>query len=154
MTCLLVDHGKTTLVGQLLRQSGTVSDSVASEQMPRTTSSSTILGGPLPNESGFVRMMDSNDLERERGITILSKCTSIIYKGNVINMVDTPGHADFGGEVERVMSMVDGVALLVDATEGPMTQTRFVLSKALSRGLRFVIATAKMHIFTVSADPL
>lgn len=87
-------------------------------------------------------MMDSHDLERERGITILSKCTSIIYKGNVINMVDTPGHADFGGEVERVMSMVDGVALLVDATEGPMTQTRFVLSKALSRGLRLVIAIA------------
>lgn len=150
MTCLPVDHGKTTLVGQLLRQSGTVSDGVASEQMPRTT---TILGGgPLPNESGFVRMMDSNDLERERGITILSKCTSIIYKGNVINMVDTPGHADFGGEVERVMSMVDGVALLVDATEGPMTQTRFVLSKALSRGLRFVIATAKIYVFTVAAD--
>jgi small GTP-binding protein len=130
-----------------------VSDGGASEQMPRMTLSSTILGaGPLPNESGFVRMMDSNDLERERGITILSKCTSIIYKGNVINMVDTPGHADFGGEVERVMSMVDGVALLVDATEGPMTQTRFVLSKALSRGLRFVIATAKIYIFTVAAD--
>ena len=88
-------------------------------------------------EDGFVtRVMDSNDLERERGITILSKCTSVEYNGNLINIVDTPGHADFGGEVERIMSMVDGVALVVDATEGPMTQTRFVLSKALSRGLR------------------
>jgi GTP-binding protein len=80
--------------------------------------------------------MDSNDLERERGITILSKCTSVNYNGNLINIVDTPGHADFGGEVERIMSMVDGVALVVDATEGPMTQTRFVLQKALSRGLK------------------
>jgi len=88
-------------------------------------------------EDGFItRLMDSNDLERERGITILSKCTSVSYDGNLINIVDTPGHADFGGEVERIMSMVDGVALVVDATEGPMTQTRFVLSKALSRGLR------------------
>jgi small GTP-binding protein len=82
--------------------------------------------------------MDSNDLEKERGITILSKCTSINYKGHLINIVDTPGHADFGGEVERIMSMVDGVILVVDATEGPMTQTRFVLSKALGRGLRLV----------------
>ena len=81
--------------------------------------------------------MDSNELEKERGITILSKCTSISHKGNIINIVDTPGHADFGGEVERIMNMVDGVALIVDATEGPMTQTRFVLSKALDRGLRF-----------------
>lgn len=90
-------------------------------------------------EDGFVtRVMDSNDLERERGITILSKCTSVDYNGNLINIVDTPGHADFGGEVERIMSMVDGVALVVDATEGPMTQTRFVLSKALSRGLRYI----------------
>lgn len=88
-------------------------------------------------DDGFVtRLMDSNDLERERGITILSKCTSVNYKGNMINIVDTPGHADFGGEVERIMSMVDGVALVVDATEGPMTQTRFVLSKALKRGLK------------------
>ncbi len=86
-------------------------------------------------EDGFVtRVMDSNDLERERGITILSKCTSIEYNGHLINIVDTPGHADFGGEVERILSMVDGVALIVDATEGPMTQTRFVLSKALARG--------------------
>lgn len=82
--------------------------------------------------------MDSNDLEKERGITILSKCTSITYKDNLINIVDTPGHADFGGEVERIMSMVDGVILVVDATEGPMTQTRFVLSKALARGLKSV----------------
>lgn len=80
--------------------------------------------------------MDSNDLEKERGITILSKCTSIMYDGTLINIVDTPGHADFGGEVERIMSMVDGVVLVVDATEGPMTQTRFVLSKALARGLK------------------
>jgi len=80
--------------------------------------------------------MDSNDLERERGITILSKCTSVEYNGTLINIVDTPGHADFGGEVERVLSMVDGVALVVDATEGPMTQTKFVLAKALSRGLK------------------
>ena len=88
-------------------------------------------------EDGFVtRLMDSNDLERERGITILSKCTSIEYNGHLINIVDTPGHADFGGEVERILSMVDGVALIVDATEGPMTQTRFVLSKALARGLK------------------
>jgi len=98
-------------------------------------------GGSMTSDSqiedGFItRLMDSNDLERERGITILSKCTSVSYDGNLINIVDTPGHADFGGEVERIMSMVDGVALVVDATEGPMTQTRFVLSKALSRGLR------------------
>jgi len=90
-------------------------------------------------EDGFItRLMDSNDLERERGITILSKCTSVNYNGYLINIVDTPGHADFGGEVERIMSMVDGVALIVDATEGPMTQTRFVLSKALARGLRYI----------------
>jgi len=90
-------------------------------------------------EDGFItRVMDSNDLERERGITILSKCTSVLYNGNQINIVDTPGHADFGGEVERVLSMVDGVALVVDATEGPMTQTRFVLQKALRLGLRYV----------------
>ncbi|GLB43088.1 putative elongation factor G C-terminus [Lyophyllum shimeji] len=92
-------------------------------------------------DNGFItRVMDSNDLERERGITILSKCTSVNYRGNLINIVDTPGHADFGGEVERILSMVDGVALVVDATEGPMTQTRFVLGKALSRGLKpFVV---------------
>jgi small GTP-binding protein len=82
------------------------------------------------------RVIDSNDLERERGITILSKCTSIDYKGTNINIVDTPGHTDFGGEVERVLNMVDGVALVVDTTDGPMTQTQFVLGKALARGLR------------------
>ena len=142
---LTVDHGKTTLVDQLLRQSGTIKPLSATEQLlytPTSTSSSSTTGpGSTTADSqiddGFVtRVMDSNDLERERGITILSKCTSVMYNGNLINIVDTPGHADFGGEVERIMSMVDGVALIVDATEGPMTQTRFVLSKALSRGLR------------------
>ncbi|TFK22240.1 GTP-binding protein TypA [Coprinopsis marcescibilis] len=127
-----VDHGKTTLVDQLLRQSGTVKqvvqDATAPEQM----------------DDGFAtRVMDSNDLERERGITILSKCTSINYNGHTINIVDTPGHADFGGEVERVMNMVDGVALVVDATDGPMTQTRFVLTKALRQGLRPLVVLNK-----------
>lgn len=100
-----VDHGKTTLVDQLLRQSGTFRD----------------------NEVVQERVMDSNDIERERGITILSKNTSVHYKGIKINIVDTPGHADFGGEVERILTMVDGVLLLVDAFEGCMPQTRFVL---------------------------
>ena len=140
-----VDHGKTTLVDQLLRQSGTIKPLSATEQLlyTPTSSSSSATTGPGSTtadsqiDDGFVtRVMDSNDLERERGITILSKCTSVEYNGNLINIVDTPGHADFGGEVERIMSMVDGVALIVDATEGPMTQTRFVLSKALRRGLR------------------
>ena len=128
-----------------MRQSGTIKPLSATEQLlyaPTSTSSSSTTGpGSTTADSqiddGFVtRVMDSNDLERERGITILSKCTSVTYNGNLINIVDTPGHADFGGEVERIMSMVDGVALIVDATEGPMTQTRFVLSKALNRGLR------------------
>ncbi|EAU81604.2 GTP-binding protein TypA [Coprinopsis cinerea okayama7 len=128
-----VDHGKTTLVDQLLRQSGTLKQVTD----PAQTTDAAV-------EDGFVtRVMDSNDLERERGITILSKCTSINYDDNVINIVDTPGHADFGGEVERVMNMVDGVALVVDATEGPMTQTRFVLAKALSRGLRPLVVLNK-----------
>ncbi|MBR5410886.1 MAG: GTP-binding protein, partial [Clostridia bacterium] len=105
-----VDHGKTTLVDKLLKQSGTFRD----------------------NEVVEDRVMDSNDLERERGITILSKNTSVVYNGVKINIVDTPGHADFGGEVERIMTMVDGVLLLVDAFEGCMPQTRFVLSKALA----------------------
>ena len=105
-----VDHGKTTLVDQMLRQSGTFRE----------------------NEQVQERVMDSNDLERERGITILSKNTSVHYKGVKINIVDTPGHADFGGEVERIMQMVDGVLLLVDAFEGCMPQTRFVLKKALN----------------------
>nr|GAT48177.1 GTP-binding protein [Mycena chlorophos] len=115
-----VDHGKTTLVDQLLRQSGTLA---------------------LQTD----RVMDSNDLEKERGITILSKCTSVYYNNgeHLINIVDTPGHADFGGEVERVLSMVDSVALVVDATEGPMTQTRFVLSKALARGLKPLVVLNK-----------
>merc|ERR1719238_2050210 len=101
-----VDHGKTTLVDQLMKQSGM---------------------GLKVSE----RMLDSKDLEQERGITILSKATRISWNGYVLNIVDTPGHADFGGEVERVMSMVDGVVLLVDAVEGPKTQTKFVLQKAL-----------------------
>ena len=105
-----VDHGKTTLVDVMLKQSGTF----------------------RANEQTAERMMDSNDLEKERGITILSKNTAIHYKDVKINIVDTPGHADFGGEVERVLKMVDGVLLLVDAFEGPMPQTKFVLSKALN----------------------
>jgi len=144
LTVSLVDHGKTTLVDQLLRQSGTIKQLTATEQLlftPTSSSSSSSSASTITSDSpiddGFItRLMDSNDLERERGITILSKCTSVIYNGNLINIVDTPGHADFGGEVERIMSMVDGVALVVDATEGPMTQTRFVLAKALSRGLK------------------
>ena len=104
-----VDHGKTTLVDQLLRDAG----------------------GLRRSEQGVERIMDSNDLERERGITILSKNTSVTYHNTRINIVDTPGHADFGGEVERVLQMVDGVLLLVDAFEGCMPQTRFVLRKAL-----------------------
>ncbi len=117
-----VDHGKTTLVDQLLRQSGTFS---AHEQI---------------NE----RVMDSGDLEKERGITILAKCTSVNYNGTKINIVDTPGHADFGGEVERVLSMVDGVVLLVDSAEGPMPQTKFVLSKALALGLKPIVVINKI----------
>ena len=105
-----VDHGKTTLVDKLLRQSGTFRD----------------------NQQVADRVMDSNDLERERGITILAKNCAVEYEGTHINIVDTPGHADFGGEVERVLSMVDGVLLLVDAVEGPMPQTRFVTRKAVS----------------------
>ena len=153
---IIVDHGKTTLVDQLLRQSGTIKPLSQTEQVLYTTSSSSTASSnssssttspgsssstadstnQIDNEGFITRVMDSNALERERGITILSKCTSVMYNGNLINIVDTPGHADFGGEVERIMSMVDGVALIVDATEGPMTQTRFVLAKALSRGLR------------------
>jgi GTP-binding protein len=117
-----VDHGKTTLVDQLLRQSGTF----------------------LSHEKIEDRVMDVGDLEKERGITILAKCTSIEYKGNTINIIDTPGHADFGGEVERILSMVDGVILLVDAAEGPMPQTKFVLSKALALGLRPIVVINKV----------
>lgn len=133
-----VDHGKTTLVDQLLRQSGTIKQLSVTEKILQTPNASSAVADAGIQDGFVTRVMDSNDLERERGITILSKCTSIDYKGSLINIVDTPGHADFGGEVERIMSMVDGVALVVDATEGPMTQTRFVLSKALSRGLRCV----------------
>ncbi|KAF8970854.1 P-loop containing nucleoside triphosphate hydrolase protein [Flammula alnicola] len=148
-----VDHGKTTLVDQLLRQSGTIKQLSATEQLmysPTSNSgaSASAAGSSMTADSqiedGFItRLMDSNDLERERGITILSKCTSVNYNGNLINIVDTPGHADFGGEVERILSMVDGVALVVDATEGPMTQTRFVLSKALARGLKPLVVLNK-----------
>lgn len=117
-----VDHGKTTLVDCMLRQSGIFRD----------------------NEKVMERVMDSNDLERERGITILSKNTSIYYDNLKINIVDTPGHADFGGEVERVLKMVDGALLLIDAFEGPMAQTKFVLRKALEIGLRIVVVINKI----------
>jgi GTP-binding protein len=117
-----VDHGKTTLVDQLLRQSG----------MFRA------------NQHVAERAMDSNDLERERGITILAKCTSVTWKGVRLNIVDTPGHADFGGEVERIMSMVDGCVVLVDAAEGPMPQTKFVVMKALKAGLRPIVVINKV----------
>ena len=106
-----VDHGKTTLVDALLKQSHVFRE----------------------NEKVAERVMDSNDLERERGITILSKNTAVMHDGIKINIVDTPGHADFGGEVERVLNMVDGVLLLVDAYEGPMPQTKYVLRKALDK---------------------
>lgn len=117
-----VDHGKTTLVDQLLRQSGTFRE----------------------NQQLDERVMDSNDLERERGITILAKNCAVQYEGTHINIVDTPGHADFGGEVERVLSMVDGVLLLVDAVEGPMPQTRFVTRKALALGLKPIVVVNKI----------
>ena len=110
-----VDHGKTTLIDVLLKQSGTFRENQQVEE----------------------RAMDSNDLEKERGITILAKVTSIRWKDTRINIVDTPGHADFGGEVERILNMVDGVIILVDAAEGPMPQTKFVLAKALKRVVVF-----------------
>ena len=117
-----VDHGKTTLVDELLKQSGAFRD----------------------NQRVSERAMDSNDLEKERGITILAKATSVEWKGTRINIVDTPGHADFGGEVERILSMVDGAVLLVDAAEGPMPQTKFVVGKALKVGLRPIVAINKI----------
>ena len=117
-----VDHGKTTLVDELLKQSGAFRE----------------------NQAVSERAMDSNDIERERGITILAKCTSLEWAGRRINIVDTPGHADFGGEVERILSMVDGVVLLVDAAEGPMPQTKFVTSKALALGLRPIVVLNKV----------
>jgi len=117
-----VDHGKTTLVDGLLRQSGIFRE----------------------NENIRDCVMDSNELERERGITILAKNTAVNYQGIKINIVDTPGHADFGGEVERVLKMVNGVLLLVDAFDGPMPQTRFVLRKALQTGLKPVVVINKI----------
>ncbi|MAI46623.1 MAG: translational GTPase TypA [Hyphomicrobiaceae bacterium TMED74] len=117
-----VDHGKTTLIDELLRQSGVFRD----------------------NQAVAERAMDSNDLERERGITILAKCTSLVWKDVRINIVDTPGHADFGGEVERILNMVDGAIVLVDASEGPLPQTKFVVSKALKKGIRPIVAINKI----------
>ena len=117
-----VDHGKTTLVDELLKQSGAFRE----------------------GQRVAERAMDSNDLERERGITILAKCTSVVWKGIRINIVDTPGHADFGGEVERILNMVDGVVVLVDASEGPLPQTKFVVSKALKRGLHPIVVINKI----------
>ncbi|MDD7736149.1 MAG: translational GTPase TypA [Bacillales bacterium] len=125
-----VDHGKTTLVDQLLKDSGTFRD----------------------NEETSDRMMDSNDIERERGITILAKTTAINYKGTRINILDTPGHADFGGEVERIMHMVDGVLLVVDALEGTMPQTRFVLKKALEAHVKPIVVINKID--RPNADPV
>ncbi|KXU99712.1 MAG: translational GTPase TypA [Gluconobacter potus] len=117
-----VDHGKTTLVDALLKQSGSFRD----------------------NQHVADRAMDSNDLERERGITILAKCTSVVWKETRINIIDTPGHADFGGEVERILSMVDGAIILVDAAEGALPQTKFVLGKALARGIRPIVVVNKI----------
>ncbi len=133
-----VDHGKTTLVDAMLRQSRIFRD----------------------NQQVAERVMDSNDLERERGITILSKNTAVTYKGTRINIVDTPGHADFGGEVERVMNLVDGVLLLIDAVDGPMPQTKFVLRQALARGHKAIVVVNKidrpnarpMHVVNAAFD--
>src|SRR5574344_779481 len=125
-----VDHGKTTLVDKML------------------------LAGKLfkDHERPGELIMDNNDLERERGITILAKNVSVNYKGTKINVIDTPGHADFGGEVERVLGMVDGALLIVDAAEGPMPQTRFVLSKALELGLKIIVCVNKID--KPAAEPL
>ncbi|MBQ7624477.1 MAG: GTP-binding protein, partial [Clostridia bacterium] len=117
-----VDHGKTTLVDEMLKQSGVFRE----------------------NQVVAERVMDSNDLERERGITILAKNTAVMYNGVKINVIDTPGHADFGGEVERVLKMVNGIILLVDAAEGPMPQTRFVLQKALDLGHKVIVVINKI----------
>src|SRR5690349_827057 len=117
-----VDHGKTTLVDRLLQQSGTFRE----------------------NQKVAERAMDSNDLERERGITILAKAASVQWKDTRINIVDTPGHADFGGEVERILNMVDGALVLVDAAEGPLPQTKFVVSKALKVGLKPIVVINKV----------
>src|SRR5512146_284722 len=125
-----VDHGKTTLVDKMLRQAGAFRENQVVEE----------------------RVMDSNPLERERGITILAKNTSVHWKGTKINIVDTPGHADFGGEVERILRMVDGVLLVVDAFDGPMPQTRFVLRKALALGRTVIIVINKID--RPGADPV
>ena len=117
-----VDHGKTTLIDSIMKQSGMFRE----------------------NQDIDERIMDSGDLEKERGITILAKPTSIQWKDTRINIIDTPGHADFGGEVERVLSMTDGVILLTDAAEGPMPQTKFVLSKALAQGLKPIVIINKI----------
>ena len=124
-----VDHGKTTLVDCILQQTGVFKE----------------------HQEAGVRVLDNNDIEKERGITILSKNISVDYKGVKINVVDTPGHADFGGEVERVLGMVDGALLIVDAQEGPMPQTRFVLSKALELGLKIIVVVNKID--KQGADP-
>ena len=125
-----VDHGKTTLVDQLLRQSGSFRD----------------------NQQVAERALDRNDLERERGITILAKCTSVIWKESRLNIVDTPGHADFGGEVERILGMVDGAIVLVDAAEGVLPQTKFVLTKALARGIKPIVVVNKVDRGDARAD--
>src|SRR3954452_24311689 len=117
-----VDHGKTTLGDQLLRKSCAFRD----------------------NQLVAERALDRNDLERERGITILAKCTSVVWRDTRINIVDAPGHADFGGEVERILGMVDGVIVLVDAAEGVLPQTKFVLGKALGRGLKPIVVVNKV----------
>ena len=125
-----VDHGKTTLVDKLLSQSGSFRDhQVVAE-----------------------RALDSNDLERERGITILAKCTSVVWRGTRINIVDTPGHADFGGEVERILNMVDGAIVLVDAAEGVLPQTKFVVGKALARGLHPIVVVNKVDRADARSD--
>src|SRR5262250_584021 len=117
-----VDHGKTTLVDRLLQQSGAFRE----------------------NQRVAERALDRNDLERERGITILAKCTAVMWKGTRINIVDTPGHADFGGEVERILNMVDGAIVLVDAAEGVLPQTKFVVGKALAQGLKPIVVVNKI----------
>ena len=123
-----VDHGKTTLVDKLLAQSGTFRD----------------------HQHVAERAMDRNDLEKERGITILAKCTSVLWKDVRINIVDTPGHADFGGEVERILNMVDGAIVLVDAAEGVLPQTKFVVGKALARGLAPIVVVNKVCLLYTS----
>ena len=125
-----VDHGKTTLVDQLLKQSGTFRE----------------------HQQVAERAMDRNDLERERGITILAKCTSVDWAGTKINIVDTPGHADFGGEVERILNMVDGAIVLVDAAEGVLPQTKFVVGKALARGIKPIVVVNKVDRSDSRAD--